>query len=517
MKPESLEEYLELIRLLDSEDPRNAAGERVRRADYIHRLLYFDVVQAVRDAASFYLSEDRGERQAAAFVVQGALPHFSGQDILRFSSRTWWRSWRICGDWKRLSPSALRRFDIRPDRGLFQLATLHPNGYVRQAALEALAAKPLPSDWPFVLVRLTDWVAQVSGSAERMLAAMLVPENWEGLMRHGYLIASLANSQRLSAVRSLPLIVAFLQRDPRFVSRWAQMPVVFRRMAVNHLQIDDRLWEAMVRHLHRDGDLYVNRVAVSMAATAGDIQALRQFQRGPIPEIRVLALEALTMLLPDQAEEILVQALSDPSWPVRNAARFYLDHRGGMDYRSHYLGLLPSLGAVAGLGDVGTVEDARLLEPFLSSPAQRMRFLAVRGVARLDADRLASHGAALVKDSNRKIRELAIGVLGSNQEIVSIDERVALFRSADLIERKTGARLLFRIAHWDAGYWILAACGDEESQVRDAGIAALSKWIKKSYLWAAPTAEQRARLETVRHFCPSGLVVDLDRVLRFRG
>jgi hypothetical protein len=88
------------------------------------------------------------------------------------------------GRWP-LSPGAVRHLDLPAADGWALLAwfCMHPDGRVRQAAVERLASLPGPDVVPFLALRANDWADPAREAAVRAVLARLDPEQAPGLAR----------------------------------------------------------------------------------------------------------------------------------------------------------------------------------------------------------------------------------------------------------------------------------------------------------------------------------------------
>ena len=79
--------------------------------------------------------------------------------------------WRI--DWMKISPADVTdRIDSREVRlSVLRLGTFHPNGYFRERCMRALADDE--ASYPYLALRLNDWVKQVRDTAYGLLSERL--------------------------------------------------------------------------------------------------------------------------------------------------------------------------------------------------------------------------------------------------------------------------------------------------------------------------------------------------------
>jgi HEAT repeat protein len=161
-----------LVRLSDSSvgviDRIGAAGEAAALPDLLPHV--FDKRRSVARAAA----------RAAASLLSGVpvseLPWLD--ERLRERS-TWWPGWFS------MRPTDLRALEQFGDSqpALLRLATCHPSGYVREAALKALESAVDGAELPFLLIRLNDWVAPVRECAQELVRRRANPGYARQLVR----------------------------------------------------------------------------------------------------------------------------------------------------------------------------------------------------------------------------------------------------------------------------------------------------------------------------------------------
>jgi hypothetical protein len=326
-------------------------------------------------------------------------------------------------DWRRLDLAARRSWwnvsasaSTAQDRILADnpstlslvLASVHPDGYIREAAVARLGELDEPLALQALTLRTTDWVGQVRDRARAGLLAQL-PRSVDALIALGPLVLTLAPRERgrwladqlaasMTSLADADLHRVLQAKDWRL--RRAAYSVALRQ---GRLAQQDLL--AAVAH---DPDLIIRvrcaEATLAAAAASGELAAVQQLTTCRTAAVRAAAVEAL-----GRAGNLAaaVAALPDRSRGVREVARAAL-RRSGVDVTDRYRTMLRAApaepGAIAGLGETGGTGDADLLRPFLADPRPRARVEAVRALRRLgvagpDAltDLLADPSAAVTR------------------------------------------------------------------------------------------------------------------------
>ena len=297
------------------------------------------------------------------------------------------RGW--CGD---VSPSPAR-VEGRPaplDEPGLALALCHPDGRVREAALNRLPGRPQLH--PLLVIRAADWVEPVRDRARRLLRTVLDPATAVALAPLILLIG-----RRARGGFAVELLTEVLRRSrfdgvgPLLRHEWPGVRRFAYRLAVG----DGFLSPAeLARAAGQDPDVVVQDLCSEAALTAvregraGYDDVLPTLLGARHPRSRSAGVTALRAAGRAEAAEAF---LLDRSGLVRACAR-YVVRQGGGDARETYRRLCarsddPALpaGAVIGLAECGERADAGLLTPLLAHPSAAVRARAVAGLRLLDA------------------------------------------------------------------------------------------------------------------------------------
>ncbi|MEU0789628.1 hypothetical protein ABZ342_06150 [Amycolatopsis sp. NPDC005961] len=348
------------------------------------------------------------------------LDAFAAGDVRRWAEfdvavrRAWWTEQR----WYRFPGSGL----LPLSREKLAEAACHGNGRMREVAVERLAVSPAPEAVPLLLVRCVDWVRPIRERARE---------------------AALSRLDSATLRSMLPLIGVLRRRQ---LDDW--MTTLFRRALPDHLDvalaIDDREVRRWVHvevlgllsraHLLnvalRDHDFVVRAVCGTALLDRGE--CVEELLAAGTPKVRM---RALTLLGPDAA----VAHLADRSSAVRSMAQALVSQAGG-DPAAHYRAMPVSFGAVAGLGETGTREDASGLERLLTDDRPRIRAVAVRGLRRVAPELAAVR--PLLTDLSPAVTRQVVTFLRGKPALVDVPALRELLAAEPLHTRRAGAALL---------------------------------------------------------------------------
>jgi HEAT repeat protein len=403
--------------------------------------------------------------------------------------------------WMR-SPADMQRIPahLAGDLAVLGVMAMHPSGYVREAAVERLAAQgDGRTELPILLVRAHDWVDPIRRRADAAALArltVLVPPSLELLT----LVLRLENgSRRSEAGRRVMDLLRIPEARPVLHEGMRSPDRPTRLQCFAWLAEDDASLADVVREALGSPDPVLRHAAARAA------------HRLPNEEIAVVARAmvhdrsgrvrsngaALARRLGREGEPLLIQAAVDVNATVRLVARDELKRRGmaadGAFYREALRMSPESTGALAGLAETAAPEDAEVLERYLSSTRVVLRRIAVIGYAWRKRDDAVPALVRMIADPSPKVSRAAADAL--RELPVPIADVAALYASSRVHVRRNALRLLVLRGKWDGLVWALRACTDPHPQIDTIGRNAMRRWISRfNRSYAQPTPEQVARL-----------------------
>lgn len=385
---------------------------------------------------------------------------------------------------------------------LLGLLASHADGYVREAAVAALAASADPAALPFLLWRCADWVGPVRNRAERAVRAHLRVERAPEFARLLPLVARLERLRRVDTSALIADIRALLLRESELVSLTASLrsdSKLARREACRVLDGLDLASRPDILELALGSDDPVVRSwlpsweqrlrPVAPAIAAG---LRRRLVSDPSSRIRLRTQEAMVAAGDDWAGDRLHEALLDTSPTIRHLARFHLGKRDpAMDFAAWYRAALSQGGmrtasAIAGLGETGVPADCNVVIAFLSRPARQAR-AALKAAAYLDAD--ACHDALLTTLADRRdgVCRQALALLALRLPEPDAATLQRLWPQASTpVSRRAMAEAMLRLPPWPALIALLDAARTDPDAHEGAAAAALARWQPEHRATYAP-------------------------------
>lgn len=432
--------------------------------------------------------------------------------------------------WETLLPATVSRWGSKDDLAVLALASMHPNGHVREAAIRVLAKYETGAELPFILLRMNDWVAAIrelaygvilskvrsdyAGHFLRCLPLILRLEQC-GRASHTWLIEK--TSDLLSQSESASTLQAGLKSPDRNIRLTslrfavAANPSIAKKALNNALEDHDsavRLWSA--RQL-----LFASKPDI-----LADLYA--ELARDPFMPIRREGLNALVRCKDDGLHAALERALLDPNPSMRELSRFHLGndfdpaafYRDALESRSG--GQLAS--AICGLGECGTENDANLVTGFLHSPEIRLRRMAVTALGRLAPEKFKEPLLRALVDESPGVSLAACRALLKFVHDIGIQSLRELLTSHPApFVRKNALRLIGKLGKWEQIAAILAACRDPSDRVSLPAADTVRLWLaryNRSYATPSPTQISNAIQEfrSSREFLDSRTMSELEAI-----
>ena len=384
--------------------------------------------------------------------------------------------------------------------------SMHPNGYVREAAITLLDAIEDGREARWLLLRTLDWVPQIADLAlaavERHFAQNTLDADASvALVRCLPLLESERFSYRDTAAEAKSHLESLLSRPemhPALIDAAGSSDRRIRRAAVRLLLRTEDPLEVLRSQMH-DPDV----VAVGLAAQAAlssettRVEVSRLLLVDGPPRYRAEAVWTLAKA-GELSNQQLERALTDPSATVRDVAQRTAPG-SALEPASWYRARLPEdpLGSLLGTGDVGNSDDVEAASHYVFDPSAPIRAAAVRVVAR--------HGAStdrplldevITSGTGRAVREAirGIGRLGVSENLVrSMWQRCA---TEDVGCGRLFHSVLPRTSRWTMLRDSLLAVAQSSPDLVELGYESLGRTLENWNRSATPA--RQAEAEAVR-------------------
>jgi len=390
-------------------------------------------------------------------------------------------------DARRLVLAPLRR--LGGGTAALGAASFHPSGFVREAAVRALADVWSGDELRFLLIRRNDWVEPVRRAATAALDARVGAWNAALFLPELALVERLAECGRddhLPFVRA----VRTLLRDEAatrivLVGRIGATDAATRRPAFCALTDGVGAWPEDVRRAAQrspDGTLRAAAVRAAAASDAG--AAVAAALRDPFGAVVAQALFVADERLPSSDwAAALDRAVTDRRATVRSAARWILGKRGVSDFAERYRRLLATPdaasldGALSGLGETGDASDAPRIADFLEHARPRIRRAAVAAWTRTADVSDSGPLVRAIEDSSRAVSVRARSALLGRPSRGAFDACARLVRDGRSPHVRFNALVVVAAGDWwSAGPVLLAACASDDVALSESARLFVRAW-----------------------------------------
>jgi HEAT repeat protein len=453
-------------------------------------------------------------------------------------SREWSEySYYHLNSWQFLSPADVGRLaKSKFATSLVGLVSFHHSGYVREAAVNELAAQSTGKELPFLLIRLNDWVVQVRTVAERAVRQRLSPKYAPHFLSNISLVSRLQMCGRLEK-QLVDDVFGLLKRPECEESLRACMTSndrMIRRIGFQ-LSIESNRGACTValQQMMADPDALLRLLAVRQILpriTPDDLlSVIEPMLKDPFMPVRREALWTLTVRRPDVARNPIRRALLDSHVSMREAARRYLQIADVAEARAFYAETLKRcaeasfLGAICGLGESGNASDVCLLSDHFISPRTRIRAAAVYAVGKLDAPGNLDRLFGFLSDIKPSVSKQAMKALIPIAREIPLDDLEKLLMSSECHHVKRNALLLvLETGKWQKLPALLNACVNEDNKLANFATRTLENWITTyNRSFAEPSIAEigriRLALEKAEGRLPSRAADELRDCLRIFG
>ena len=426
-------------------------GRRSDRSDVIRR------IEAAGEAAAvFYLlpvaagdGPDAAVAGSAVSRLLGLVPLLELVELDQMARQDVWDDLPPLTRWRQLRAADLPTLDRRPDGwAALALATFHPSGYVREAAIRLLAAVPTDQPLPFLLLRVNDWVEPVQQATRAVLEQRLPSIRPETLVDLLPLVLRMLTWGRQDHEWFVGSVYQRLQQPDAWVALTCALeagdsPVrqVCFQLAVTSDNTVEREW--VVERALADVEPSIRLIGIhSLGSPGGPWQHESPGPRDGECRRRVLAiaggdrngfvrraaLELVISRLPEEANRTLEECLLAPHRSIRELARYHLGQASGsfdppgfyrqalVDPTSHRV-----RAALEGLSEVGSRADASSVRPFCDHPFARVREAAVLALGRLDAQEHAGDFQDALADPSPRVSHAARRILSQKTGLVDFE------------------------------------------------------------------------------------------------
>ena len=400
-------------------------------------------------------------------------------------------------------------------RAVLIFASFHPNGYIREQAIQALAK--YQNTLPYLLLRCNDWVIPVRQTALNLLPSVCTKASHAEILFALPIMKKLQRSERCDYTAIFSIVLQIFQNNPMLLQQGLESEDVrTRRFCIsllNHVKDIDSAY--LTNYIVKEKDPFLRKILFqTMPQNVNRLMISKQFLHDKYPPNRILALQYFAEHHIEGTLEIAIQMLLDKNARVRAAARdIVLCHAPHFDIRQMYLEQLNSHTAICilGLGEVGQIEDCNAITPFLCNPRISVSCAAMIALMRLDAETYVSCITNLLQSEHRKIVKTATLLLKKNR-LYDCETIFAIQNQTSYEYTKIKcATLLFLCGKWKSLIYALAMLGHGYENLDTCCLNKIHQWIlhyNRSYAVLSELEKQKilTLLHDKQNFLSTGLI-----------
>ena len=436
-------------------------------------------------------------------------------------------------EWHKLAPDklgVLERFG-EASISLFGITSCHPSGYVREAAIKRLDQITSGAELPFLILRLNDWVSNVRDAAYRAIHSRLRPEYARHFIANLSLVSRLEKAGRADHKVLIRAINELLQSDEcRSVLLESLMSADrFTRRASFRLALNSTKSGSpeIVRQALNDQDTVIRLLAAQTVSSAFErakldhiLELMKRDRFMPVRReaLRITVKQNLSTLL-----SALRSALLDQHPSMREEARYHMRKREQIDVAEFYREVLTVgegstfYAALCGLGEAGTTKDALLIAPHTSHPTSKIRWAAIKALAKLNSGQYIDLFMEALKDPIPYVSREALNALASRGSAFNGERIWKILQSATTTHVKRNAfSLIEKLGKWDSINYLVRSVRDSDETIAAMGQFGVQRWlagVNRSF--TSPSSEQLATLRKALEETGNLLDAETMRQLQF--
>ena len=439
--------------------------------------------------------------------------------------------WPHGGQCSMFDPTQMKRLRSGPSWwGAFAILASHPSGYVRQTAVEQLAAEESGKALPFLLLRTNDWVEPVRNAAAKAVRLKLAPLFSKQLVECLPLVYRLRRAQRhqpLELLREMEKM-AGAQSDSFLRDVYPDVSPGFRRyrfrLAKEHGIVPiDRLVVAAAAH----PDMFLRILACDWLPDPQVSPTVRYryaaaLLADPAPFVRSRAFWRIATPESEKYRTQIERALLDNNECVQRTACGIWKKSLRGDAPAFYRAKVAEactvadlVAAMRGLCAEGKLSEEGIVRPFLEHASPKVRRQALRTLVSWGAEDAGHLLQEALRGKSPSYCKEAARLLWSRPTLLPVTVlKEMLVDPAGYHSDLVAAGLLWKLSKWSALPLILLACGSPRTRIQEMGQNALGDW-RRNYnkTWSAPTrAEAEAAVRAFKNLGRYPLTADRDLI-----
>lgn len=338
--------------------------------------------------------------------------------------------------WTAIKPNHFPAYERFGDDALLVvgLISFHNDGFIREAALKFLYQFNQGEELRYILLRANDWVPQIRNQVGKYLikrAKVNQPYAWLQVIPYLYRLTNCRRKDHMNLIRIVEDSLTMPSNCDYLIEGLKSQENITRRLSADLICkiIDDPLKLLETGLDHNNNKILCASIQKALNnMDAEENQADRIYAvlyKSKSALIRGSSLDLLQKCTQYELVKEYQSFLTDPSLSVRESSRCWLKKNGIMDFANYYREAIKQgdqlLGAISGLGEVGTKDDAELLVPFFLQEKMRLKKATLKAIAILNPKDYVDLFIEALLDRNKNLSSVARKALQYN--ILLVDEK----------------------------------------------------------------------------------------------
>lgn len=396
-------------------------------------------------------------------------------------------------NWFNINPSILSGISSEQPSIFWAWLTCHPNGYVRELALEKIVKVSFSKRIPFLLVTLSDHIQKLRTIAEDDISKLVVQENEEMILFSFPLI------KRLKVLEQKECLAIYNQLNSYLLGQFSLL-----QKAQDHENICTSRYGF---ELSFKGDEKKRALTIKNGLKKNDKTILKwtfqelQKEENWEKEYLTNLLEHPQMLIRKSAcewcygnsyqDKRMIPKLLDQSSSIKDLALTYVQkYFPEIDCRKYYLQHLieSPTNAVQGLAILQDIRDKDKMLPLINSTKKKIRISVLKWAECLPQKEQLPLCIECLSDSSRDVRKKAVDQLIQNYSPHLKEQLIVLFKEANEINLQLNVmKILGEENRKDYFFTICSLYVDAKDQlvkdeIEQAVVGWLSNWNQRFFL-----------------------------------
>lgn len=470
---------------------------------------------AVIHLLSFLVLEDSAIAIAAGQAVKQLIHNLKAVELLLMDESvrgSQYHSHNYRASWDKVNKDSIVHLLNRVPEPtlLLGLGSMHRNGFIRQFCLNELDKSRDGSELPFILIRTTDWVPEISTLAKSMVQARLKKENGALFVQNIATIERLKQRKRGDAARVLKLSHEQAIQSPLsdFIAQLSSDDLQARRLCMYQgLARPDRI--QIIEAGTENSDQQVRQIAymagIPQFAPERKLEVIKKGLQDPYPSNRREILRAAVLHFPEQQDELVFPLLLDRSSKVRLLAKYlWKEKHNDFDFDKYYRERISVasgaelIAAMRGLSDSRLKEDYPLLEKYLSDKNIQIRKAAIDCMVLIDREKsLQMLLKLLAQEEAGTLSAIKKNLLLCDRFLSGEDLWRVFSACKQMSTRLCILKILATLPKWEQLGYFLIAYANKNEEVSKLALGYLKRWqdrFRQSWVFTQPNQAQAERI-----------------------